>query len=85
MESQSGLGIRVSRSQENRYRRETDPFTYTKEVGDKLAMADIEGRRKPHHDHDHLPFTFDPEPWRDDENQIRKPARRGHIKRARFG
>lgn len=58
------------RSGPNRYRREIDPFAYT-QFGDRFAMADIEGRRKPEHSHDHLPWSWDPEPWSDDEKETR--------------
>jgi hypothetical protein len=58
------------RSEENRFKREVDPFAYTKEAGDELAMADIEGRRHKLHAHDHLPHTFDPAPWTDCIRQV---------------
>lgn len=55
----------------NRYARPIDPFAYDKGFSEKLAMADVEGRRKPGHEHDHLPETYDREPWTDDLRQVR--------------
>ena len=56
------------RSEENRYRRDIDPFAWLW-VGDRLAMAEIEGRRRPEHEHDHLPDLWDKEPWSDKEQK----------------
>lgn len=56
-------------SSQKRFNREIDPFAYSKEFADKFAMADVEGKRRPNDDHDHLPHLWDPEPWKDDARQ----------------
>jgi hypothetical protein len=59
-------------SSQKRFRRVIDPFAHSDVAGDKLAMADIEGKRRPTDDHDHVPHLWDPEPWSDDKRSKRR-------------